>query len=682
MPWIVGVDVGGTFTDIFAVEPESGRSFVHKVPSRPDDPARAVIDGVAALAERTGLGSRDLVDFRHGTTVGTNALIERRGAEVALVTTDGFRDLLEIGRQTRPLLYDLQADRPAPLVPRKRRFEAAERLDAEGGVLVPLDAAEVERTVAAVRASGAGACAVCLLFAFRNDVHERALAAALATALPDLPLSLSSDVMPEFREFERFSTTVLNAYLQPVVAPYMETLGAALAAAAPAARVGINQSNGGLMAPSTAARYPVRTVLSGPAAGAVGAAAVARSAGRGDAVTLDMGGTSADVCLLRGGEAGISFSREVAGFPVRLPMVDINTVGAGGGSIAWFDRDGLMKVGPQSAGADPGPACYGRGGSQATVSDANAVLGRLPPDGLLDGAMALDLDAARAALAPCARRLDMSVERTAHGIVAIVAANMVRAIRAVSVERGLDPRGFALIAFGGAGPMHATEVARALGMREIVVPPDPGLLCAQGLLAADRREEFVRSQRLPLDRDGGAALAETVAALEREAEAWFAREAAALAGNGAERQTRLAYDMRYVGQNFELSVADERRGEVDAARLRELFLAVHEASYGFHNADDPVEIVNVRLTALLADGRPHGGRAPPAAAAAPERRRAVFFAPEGAEDTPVYRRAALGRGQTVEGPAAVDQLDATVLIHPGDRARVDGAGNLVVALAP
>ena len=254
-------------------------------------------------------------------------------------------------------------------------------------MLVPLEAAAVERTVDAVHASGAGACAVCLLFAFRNDVHERELAAALAAALPDLPLSLSSDVMPEFREFERFSTTVLNAYLQPVVAPYMETLGAALAAAAPAARVGINQSNGGLMASSTAARYPVRTVLSGPAAGAVGAAAaVARRAGRGDAVTLDMGGTSADVCLLRGGEAGISFSREVAGFPVRLPMVDINTVGAGGGSIAWFDRDGLMKVGPQSAGADPGPACYGRGGSQATVSDANAVLGRLPPDGLLGGA--------------------------------------------------------------------------------------------------------------------------------------------------------------------------------------------------------------------------------------------------------------------------------------------------------
>ena len=280
-----------------------------------------------------------------------------------------------------------------------------------------------------------------------------------------------------------------------------------------------------------------------------------------------------------------------------------------------------------------------------------------------------------------ARRLNMSVERAAHGIVAIVAANMVRAIRAVSVERGLDPRGFALIAFGGAGPMHATEVARALGMREIVVPPDPGLLCAQGLLAADRREEFVRSRRLPLDRGGAAALAETVAALEREAEAWFARETAALAENGAERQTRLAYDMRYVGQNFELRVADEGRGEVDAGRLRELFLAVHEASYGFHNAGDPVEVVNVRLTALLADGRPHGGRAPPAAAAAPERRRAVFFAPEVAEDTPVYRRAALAGGQTVEGPAAVDQLDATVLIHPGDRARVDGAGNLVVALA-
>ena len=681
MSWIVGVDVGGTFTDIFAVDRESGRSVVHKVPSRPADPVQPIIGGIKALSERIGFNLSDLVDFCHGTTVGTNALIQRRGAEVALITTDGFRDLLEIGRQTRPKLYDLHADHPAPLVPRKHRFEVIERLDANGEVLIPLAPSTVARAVDAVRESGAAACAVCLLFAFRNDIHERKLADALTAALPDLSFSLSADVMPEFREFERFSTTVLNAYLQPVVAPYMKTLGAVLAGVAPSTRIGINQSNGGLMAPATAARYPVRTVLSGPAAGVVGAAATARVAARNDVITLDMGGTSADVCLILSGEVGMSFSREVAGFPVRLPMVDINTVGAGGGSIAWFDRDGLMKVGPESADADPGPACYGKGGTKPTVSDANAVLGRLPPDGLLGGAMALNIAAARDALAPAGRRLNMSVERTAHGIIGIVAANMVRAIRAVSVERGHDPRDFGLIAFGGAGPMHATEVARALGMHEIIVPRDPGLLCAQGLLAADRREEFVRSHRLALDHDSGVELVQTVDSLKREAEEWFTRETPTLSDQGAERETKLAYDMRYVGQNFELRVAADLRSAMDVTRLRELFLAAHEASYGFHSSDDPVEIVNVRLTALLAARRPRAGRTLPADTAKPAGRRAVFFTPDRAEDTPVYQRSALGVGQTIAGPAAIDQLDATTIVHPGDSATVDSAGNLIVELA-
>ena len=680
MTWIVGVDVGGTFTDIFAVDRSTGRTYTHKRPSQPDNPARAIISGILELANRASLAPDALDRFSHGTTVGTNALIERRGAEVALVTTDGFRDLLEIGRQTRPKLYDLQSDHPAPLVARKHRFEVPERLDAAGQVLTPLTAQAIDQAVAAVGRADTQACAVCLLFAFRNGAHERALGDALRAAYPDMFVSLSSDVHPEFREFERFSTTVLNAYLQPIVAPYITALSEQLADQSPEAQIGINQSNGGLMSAATAAQYPVRTVLSGPAAGIVGALSVAKSAQRENVITLDMGGTSADVCLIRDCEAGVSFSRDVSGFPVRLPMVDINTVGAGGGSVAWFDRDGLMKVGPESTGADPGPACYGKGGNRPTVSDANAVLGRLSREGLLGGAMRLDIAAAQDAIAPVARRLIMSIERAAHGIISIVVANMVRAIHAVSVERGFDPRDFVLMPFGGAGPLHATEVARALGIGEIIVPSDPGILCAQGLIVADRKEEFVRSIRVPLDGEGIADLRKTLDSLHAEAEIWFGQEAMSGSAEPLQRSTIVAYDMRYIGQNFELRVVDDRLLEgID--RLKELFFAAHETNYGYHNPNDAVEIVNVRLTARITEP---GAIEVPAEArepVPPDAARPVLFLDEQSIDTPVYQRHSLVTGQTIRGPAAIDQLDATTLVFPGDSAVVDASGNLIVELA-
>ena len=681
MAWVVGVDVGGTFTDIFAIDRVSGRTFVHKLPSQPADPANAIMTGIASVAEIVGLDLNSLEHFSHGTTVGTNALIERRGADVALVTTEGFRDLLEIGRQTRPKLYDLQTDHPPPLVPRKHRFEVSERLDAEGELLTPLADEAIDRVVDAVRESEVAACAICLLFAFRNDVHERAIGEALERALPQLFVSLSSDVHPEFREFERFSTTALNAYLQPVVAPYVEALSTRLAETSANASVGINQSNGGLMSAATTARYPVRTVLSGPAAGVVGAVHAAREAGRADVITLDMGGTSADMCLIQGHNAGISFSRDVSGLPVRLPMIDINTVGAGGGSIAWFERDGLMKVGPESAGADPGPACYGKGGTRPTVSDANAVLGRLSPDGLLGGTMALDIDAARDAIAPAARQLNMSIERTAHGIVSIVVSNMVRAIRAVSVERGHDPRNFALMPFGGAGPLHATDVARAIGIRDVIVPRDPGILCAQGLIVADRKEEFVRSKRLLLDNASMETLRQLTDTLGRDADAWF-REEAPL--DGAQRQlTTIVYDMRYVGQNFELSVLDtEQPAQTpDADRLKQLFFAAHEASYGFHNPDDAVEIINIRLTASVTADALRKSNWEQEQTTVFEGKRSIYFEPEQPVEATIYQRGALRPGQVVAGPAAIDQLDATTIVYPGDRAVVDENGNLMLELA-
>ncbi|MCP5154246.1 MAG: hydantoinase/oxoprolinase family protein [Ectothiorhodospiraceae bacterium] len=676
MPWTIGVDVGGTFTDLHAVDPASGRVCLHKTASTPDDPARAILDGIDALIAAAGIAPGDVERVAHGTTVGTNALIQRRGGRVGVVTTEGFRDLLEIGRQVRPRLYDLQTDNPPPLAAREHRFEVRERIGPRGEVLIPLDDAAIAAVVRAVAAAELDACAVCLLFAFVNPEHEQRIGAALAAALPDLQISLSSEVQPEFREYERFSTTLLNAFLQPTVGAYLGRLERALAARFPRAHLGISQSSGGLMSARRARAVPVRTALSGPAAGAMGAIDVARASGHADVITLDMGGTSADVCLIRDHRAGVSYTRNVADFPVRLPMVDINTVGAGGGSVAWFDRDGLLKVGPRSAGAVPGPACYRLGGTEPTVTDANVVLGRLSPAGLLDGAMRLDPVAAEAAIAPLAARLGFSVQRTALGILDIVAANMVRAIRGVSVERGHDPRDFALMAFGGAGALHASMVAHELGIRTVVVPPAPGILCAQGLVASGLAEDFVRSVRVTLTPETVGAVVAARDALHTEAAAWLASEGVGL----ADATFSLALDMRYVGQNFELPVpVDDAHALPALDALAAGFAREHEQSYGYSNASDPVEVVNVRLAAAVALGDAETARIADAAAPpAPLGERAVWFAADEPSVTVVHHRHRLSAGHHLEGPAIVEQLDATTVVLPGDRARVDAAGNLII----
>jgi N-methylhydantoinase A len=665
---VIGVDVGGTFTDFYA-EDSAGKVRLHKRPSTPANPAEAILAGVEEL------GLAGLERLSHGTTVATNALIQRRGGKVALVTTKGFRDLLEIGRQTRPHMYDLQRDRPPPLVPRERRFEVDERVTADGSVLRPLDEASLARAVEAVAASGADACAVCLLFSFLDPSHERRIGAALAKRMPSLMVSLSSDVQPEFREYERLSTTVLNAYLQPAVGRYVENLERGVAVSHAKTRVGIFQSNGGLMSTETARHFPIRTALSGPAAGAIGAVHVARLARRPNVITLDMGGTSADVCLIRDHAAGIGFDREVAGFPVRLPMIDIHTIGAGGGSIAWFDRDGLLKVGPASAGAVPGPACYGKGGTEPTVTDANLVLGRLSAKGLLGGRMSLDEAAARNAFRVTAERLGFPAERTAHGVLGIVVANMVRAIRTVSVERGHDPRRYTLMPFGGAGALHAGAVARALGMREILVPPAPGILCAQGLIVADLREDFVRTLRAPLDGGGLARAAEIGAELRRAADEWFASEGVA----PADRVRTLTLDMRYIGQNFELAVPVGDPFPKPEA-LQADFHKAHERSYGFFSATDPIEIVNVRLSASGRLGAPPLEVQSQRASGSPQpvEHRSVWFDADAARRTPVYDREALAPGHRFDGPAIIEQFDATTVLHSGDVLTVDAAQNLLI----
>ncbi len=671
--WIVGVDVGGTFTDFSAVNDRTGETHVFKRPSTPDDPSRAILDGLREMAAACGIGLDAVSRLAHGTTVATNALLQGRGGKVALVTTEGFRDLLEIGRQVRPHMYDFRRSFPPPPVPPERRFELAERMDAAGGAVRAPAPADIRAAVEAVRASGADACAVCFLFAYLNGAHERAMAEALGAALPDLHVSLSCEVQPEFREFERFSTTTANAWLQPVMDRYLGRLERGLSETAPRAALGINQSSGGLMSVDRARAFPVRTALSGPAAGVVGAVHAARSAGLRDLVTLDMGGTSADMALIRGGEADIAYERAVAGFPIRLPQIDIATIGAGGGSIAWFDRDGLMKVGPQSAGADPGPACYGRGNTEPTVTDANLLLGRLSARGLLDGGMSLDEERARAAFEPAARRLGLSVERTAEGVLDIVAANMIRAIRTVSVERGHDPRGYVLAAFGGAGPLHARDVAAGIGIGEILVPPAPGIVCAEGLLVSDLRETFTRSERIAVAPEAFPRIAAILEALEEQARLWFAGEGAAEG-----RQTEVSLDMRHVGQNFELAVA--LPDSLDD--LRDRFLDAHESAYGFRNPEDPVEIVNLRLTAKARLYRAPMTTLPPADGPPPPREtRPVRFAGRAFPETPVYDRAALGAGSRIAGPAVIEQLDATAIVYPGDSAAVDAHGNLAIRIA-
>lgn len=678
MTWVVGVDVGGTFTDFHAVDSASGRIERHKVSSTPDDPARAVIEGFAALFARLDARPEEIARISHGTTVGTNALIQGRGAPVALVVTEGFRDLLEIGRQIRPHMFDLQKDHPPPLVPRQRRFEAAERVTFDGSVLKPLGAAAIESVIADIEQANVRAVAVCFLFSHVNPAHEQRLGAALAAALPDVSVSLSSAVQPEFREYERLSTTVLNAYLQPVMDRYLRHFEAELSAMAPKATLGINQSAGGLMSPERARELPIRTALSGPAAGSVGAIHTARLAGTPDVITLDMGGTSADVCLIRDCAAQMTYERWIEGYPARLASVDINAVGAGGGSIAWFERDGLLKVGPQSAGAAPGPACYGLGGTEPTVTDANLVLGRLSPRGLLGGGMALDIEAARAALSPMAERLGMSVERTAHGIVGIVVANMVRAIRAISVERGHDPRDFALLPFGGAGPLHAVDVARALDIGRIVVPAAPGILCALGLIVSDLKETFVTSRTTRVTQENMADIAAMVSELNTQADAWYAAEGVP----DDARRRALTLDMRYVGQNYELQVdlpADEM---LDVETVSQAFFAMHEQNYGYSTPDDPVEVVNFRLTArgvLYRDEPPadsgNGAGSPQAAEFRP-----VWFSADEAVETPVYDRRLLRPGMSLSGPCVVEELDSTTVVFPGDAVRIDGAGNMVITL--
>ena len=655
----VGVDAGGTFTDfIYSIGNEIR---IFKLPSTPHDPSRAVLEGVRRICSELQLAP-DEIEVVHGTTVGTNALLERRGARVAFVTTHGFEDLLIIGRQARPHLYDLNVTRPQPLVADGLSLGVRERTAADGTTLEPLDDDQVKEIVRRLREAKVEAVAVCLLFSFANPAHERKIAAALSAL--GVPLSVSHRILPEYREYERASTTVANAYLQPLMSRYIERLGRDVP------RLRIMQSSGGSIGAETAATEPVRTVLSGPAGGVVGALHVARPIGARDIITFDMGGTSTDVALCADGEVHTTREMVVSGIPIAIPCFEIHTVGAGGGSVARVDRGGSLRVGPESAGADPGPACYGKS-DLPTVTDANLVLGRFGDGALLGGAFPLDVGRARSAIEALARELSaaasrkVSVEEAALGILRVVNANMERAIRAVSVERGHDPRRFTLVTFGGAGGLHAVALARALRIPRVIVPRDPGALSAFGVLAADVVRDQTRTVMLCEERFAD------IEALFRELEEQNAR---ALEREGFVRQKHTRFlAARYRGQSFELEL--RWRPKMNPAKT---FHRAHEMRYGYARRGSPVEIVSVRVRSVgivekIAEQKAKRMRARRASA---QRVNVIFD--DGARPCNLYRREDLSPGARLVAPCIVTEYSSTTLIPAGARAYVDRFGNLVI----
>jgi N-methylhydantoinase A len=653
---LLGVDVGGTFTDAVVFDGE--QLFTAKVPTTPEDQSQGVMAAVGAALDRAGAEAGQVESFAHGMTVGTNALLEERGAKTALVATRGFGDLLRIGRQNRPQLYRLCAPKPDPLVTSEHQFELDERVGA-GGVVERLDDSGVDQLARRVAESGVESVAICLLFSYLEPAHEQRVAERLRETVPQLHVSASNEVLAQFREYERCSTTVIDAYLSPLLGRYLGHLGdAAEAAGLPAPLV--MQSSGGVAPAEEAARAGAWSVLSGPAAGAVGAGLLASASGDGNAVGLDMGGTSCDVCVVEEGRVRETDSREVGGRVIQLPMVDVHTVGAGGGSVGWRDPGGALRVGPRSAGAEPGPACYGRGGEEPTVTDADLLLGYLAPDSALAGGVELDAEAARAAVARLGDSLSLGELETAEGIVRVANQEMVRALRVVTVERGVDPRGFALMPFGGAGPMHAAAIAEQLGMRTILCPRASGVLSALGLCASDRRRDSGRTVLLSGDRLTADRVAGEVATMMQ------------VAGKGLSgAEPRVSYEMRYRGQAFELAIPGS--AQPDPAELAERFAEAHEARYGYRDPDGIVELVNIRLAMVIPGPEPR-----PAAAsdAGPrESRRRARFDGEWCEARAL--RGEPAAGLRASGPAIFELPEATLVLPPGWSAEVDEAGTIV-----
>ncbi len=681
--WI-GIDTGGTFTDLVLCDLATGHYAYHKLPTTTGDPAQAVLDGIAELVDPAWV-PRDQVEFLVlGTTLATNVVLEGKTARTGLITTAGFRDVLELARQRRPSYFNLDVPKPRPPAPRDCRIEVTERIAPDGAVVTPLVEDDVRNAVLALHGKKVDAVAICMLHSYANPAHERRAREIVQQLWPQVYLCTSSEVLPEFREYERFATTTVNASLMPVIDRYLERFERGVTELGITVAPRVMQSNGGAVTPGAVRRLPVNTFFSGPAGGVVGCVGLGVELGIADLITFDMGGTSTDVCLIRDGAPAKKDLREMAGFPVRTRTIDIHTIGAGGGSIAWVDAGGLLKVGPQSAGAHPGPAAYGRGGTQPTVTDANVVLGRLNPRTLLGGRMAMRPERARNAIADeLAAKLKVDAVRAAAGVIEIINVNMMGAVRVISVEQGEDPRDFTLVAYGGAGPLHAADIARNMGIKRVLVPPRPGLLSALGLLHADMRGDFSLTRLVAAAPESLRAINAGFAELRERGAEW-------LRGEASER-TRAGYewlaDLRYFGQNYELSL-DVRDGKLDARSLAHLikrYHGRHHEFYGYDMPGQPVEVVSLRLAVTVArSSPPHEKRVAVHGTLkdAEIEKRKVWFPESGYVTTPVYDRARLPANCRLKGPAIVEQMDTTTVVPPRAKLRNDRLGYLHLEVEP
>ena len=671
----IGVDVGGTNTDICAIDEETGELLVYKLPSSLYDQSDAVVKGVKILADENGFEGQDVSRFMHGTTVATNAILEGRGAKTALITTKGFRDLLEIGRQKRPDLYDLQADKIRTLVTRDLRYEINERMNYKGEILSELSEDEILKIVEELNNAGAEAIAIMFLNAYLNPVNENRLKAIIAEKLPDTFLTVSSDLSRQFREYERLCGTVLNSFVGPEVKKYMRNLKSTLESIG-IRNIYINHSNGGLMSIDESMEFPVKTALSGPAAGVVGAQFITDMIDEKDLITVDIGGTSTDISLVVNGKFTASDEKTISGYPVRIPSIDISTIGAGGGSIGWIDSGGILKVGPQSAGANPGPACYMLGGENATITDARVVLGHLNNEALLAGRLPIDADLSFKAVQKLADKIGMDVYETAKGIVSVSNANIIREIKNVTVEKGYNPSEFCLVPFGGSGPLHAAELIEELMIEKSLIPKAPGLLAAYGLLTEDMRRDFVQTHVMNCEGGFYEILNKEFRRLEDEAETWFDKEGI----DKEKRRMEYFLDMRYQGQNHEIRVPFSFDDSSDENSVRKAFTEAYERLYSF-SSDDMVQIVNFGLSAIgdivypaVPEDEYHGEEC--SAAVTGERK--VYIGSGEFENYKIYDRDLLGNGNIVHGPAIVEQMDSTTIIPNGMKGTVDKNLNIML----
>lgn len=680
MSYMIGVDVGGTFTDFSLFDTERGRLFHYKRSSTPEDPSKAIVSGISHILEEEKISPEEVSYLAHGTTVATNALIEKKGGRLGLITTKGFKDLMEIGWQKRPSLYDLLKDKPESLIPTGLKCEVDERIRFDGSVKIPLDEDSVRQAVRYLKEQKAETIAVCTLFSFLNPAHEARIREIIEEEYPGVYISTSHELVPEFREYSRMSTTVLNAYLGPVMEKYVHNFEQSILASGIKVSPYVTQSNGSVISISETIDCPIRTAVSGPSAGVIGATYIGQQCGIDKIITFDMGGTSIDVSLIENGKAQLSNERLVEGYPARIPMIDIVTVGAGGGSIARIDEGGALKVGPKSAGATPGPACYMRGGTLPTVTDANIVLGKLNQHRILGGRMDVDLELAKKALQEhICEKSGLTLKQAAAGVISVVNSNMIRAIRVVSVERGYDAREFTLMAFGGAGPLHACEVAREMGISTVLIPPSPGTLCSLGLLMADTKFDISRSNILIAEPENLPKVQKIFQDLIAEGNAMLDKEHIA----PKDRSFHCCVECRYERQNYEISI------DVDPSMTQQAmddmithFHQEHNRSYGYCNEDMRIQMVNYRVSAVGSIIKPDLKQRPVDPEAVPpapiEIRQVLFEGEQDYMDTAVYQRSDLVPGCTIQGPAILEQMDSTSIIPPRWEATTDGFGNIKV----